>query len=60
VKNDVAVVFEKTANGYVGKLRDIPMDLFAEIAKFEHGKKITSDIVSGAKKSLSEFFEHLE
>ena len=52
-KNKVIVKIEKTDETYTGKLQDMPMELFAEIAGFKHGEKIIESIVKSAEK---EFF----
>jgi len=57
VENDVVVVFEKVDNVFMGKLRDIPMDLFGKIAELENGEKVIADIVNSAEREL---FRHLE
>jgi len=49
VENDVVVVFEKADNEFIGKLRDIPMDLFGKIAELENGERVIADIVKNAK-----------
>jgi len=49
VENDVVVVFEKVDNVFMGKLRDIPMDLFGNIAELEYWEKVIADIVKNAK-----------
>jgi len=56
VENDVVVVFEKVNNVFIGKLRDIPMDLFGKIAELENGEKVIADIVKNAK---DVFLRHL-
>jgi len=57
VENDVVVVLEKGENVFMGKLRDIPMDLFGKIAELEYGERIIADIVNSAEREL---FRHLD
>ena len=52
VENDVVVVFGKVGNVFIGKLRDMSMDLFGKIAELEYGKRIIADIANSVECEL--------
>jgi hypothetical protein len=43
---------EKAGNSFIGKLQEMPIELFGEIAKFEHGEKVIERIVQSAEKAF--------
>jgi len=49
VENDVVVVFGKVDNVFMGKLRDMSMDLFEKIADIEYGKMAIADIANSER-----------
>jgi len=52
VENDVVVVFGKVKNVFMGKLRDMSMDLFRKIAELEYGERVIADIVNSARMNI--------
>ena len=50
-ENGVIVKIEKSGNGYGGKLEDMPIELFSDIAKVKDGEKIIEAIVKQAEKA---------
>ena len=51
-ENNVVVVFENVDNVFVGKLWDIPMDLFGKITELEYGERVIADIVKNAENEI--------
>ena len=52
-ENEVAVRIQKEAKRLKGELLDMPVALFAEIAKYENGEKIIERIVKNAQDEYS-------
>ena len=53
VENKVIVKMERAGDIYIGKLQDMPMELFEAIANLRHGDRIIKNIVRNAE---DEFF----
>ena len=49
IENNVTVKMEKKGNKIKGKIQDMPMELFGELAGFENGEKIIMQIVKMAE-----------
>ena len=54
VENEVTIKMQKEGESLKGKLSDMPMDLFAEIAKYGNGEGIIENIVKMAE---NEYFK---
>ena len=50
LENNIDVKFNKIGNTYNGKLDSMPLELFREISKLEHGERIIEKIVRSAEK----------
>jgi hypothetical protein len=48
VENEVTIKMEKNGDNFKGMLRDMPIGLFSEIAKYRDGERIIEDIVKTA------------
>ena len=51
-ENRVNVIIERVGNVYMGKIRDMPMALFAKIADLQHGERIIEQIVRSAEREF--------
>jgi len=49
VENEVTIKMEKNGDNFKGMIRDMPMGLFSEIAKYRDGERIIEDIVKTAE-----------
>ena len=59
-ENEVAVKIEMIDGQCVGKLQDMPMWLFGEIAGLKDGEKIIADIVGGAEREFMRIMQAKE
>ena len=48
-EHDVIIKMEKDGDSLRGKLHDMPMELFAEISRYEDGEEIMEEIVKTAE-----------
>jgi bifunctional pyridoxal-dependent enzyme with beta-cystathionase and maltose regulon repressor activities len=46
---NMVVEFEKSGTGYVGKVKDMPLEIFDRWAKLEHGEKLMKKAVAEAE-----------
>jgi hypothetical protein len=49
VENEVTIKIEKKGDNFRGMIRDMPIGLFSEIAKYRDGERIIEDIVKTAE-----------
>jgi hypothetical protein len=49
VENKVTIKIEKNGDNFRGMIRDMPIGLFSEIAKYRDGERIIEDIVKTAE-----------
>jgi hypothetical protein len=54
VENDVIIKMEKVGDFFRGRIQDMPMELFAEISRYEDGEKIIEKIVKMAEEKYLE------
>jgi hypothetical protein len=52
-ENAVTIQMEKEGEFLRGKLRDMPIELFAKISRYENGEKIIEEIVRTAEEEYS-------
>jgi bifunctional pyridoxal-dependent enzyme with beta-cystathionase and maltose regulon repressor activities len=45
----MVVEFEKSGTGYVGKVKDMPLEIFAQWAKKEHSERLMKKAVAEAE-----------
>ena len=58
ITNNIVVIFEKAGIGFRGKLKDIPMDLFAKWAAEPHGeRRIQSAVMEAEEVFFKAYFE---
>jgi len=50
VENEVTVKIEKNGDNFKGMIKDMPIGLFSEIARYRDGEKIIEEIVKTAEK----------
>ena len=53
-ENNVIIKMEKVGDFVRGRLHDMPMELFAEISRYENGEKIIEKIVKKAEEKYLE------
>jgi hypothetical protein len=49
VENAVTIKMEKTGDNFKGMIRDMPIGLFSEIARYTDGERIIEEIVKTAE-----------
>jgi hypothetical protein len=49
LENEVTIKIEKNGDNFRGMIRNMPMGLFSEIAKYRDGERIIEDIVKTAE-----------
>ena len=52
-KNQIVVKMQKEGNGFRGKLQDMPVELFAELAGCANGERIIEKILKNVQREYS-------
>ena len=53
LENAVTIKMEKNGDNFKGMIRDMPIGLFSEIAKYRDGERIIEEIVKTAEKEYT-------
>ena len=49
INKNIIVEFQKSGKTYIGKIRDMPVELFAQYAELQHGERLIKKAITEAE-----------